>query len=392
MLSSANRVRASVVRGYAVAVGATVLALLLTRLIYAPWVEPNKLLLFIAAVTFSSWYDGLGPGLLATLLSAIAGAHFLISTDYKTRVSMRLVVVQLAEFILLSLLISLLNAARLSAQRRTEAARAEAETANRARDLFIANASHELRTPLTSIVGWMRLLRHNLLPEAERARALEIVARNAKVQSMLVDDLLDASRIATGKLHLNYEIVDLTAVLTDALNVVRPTAEEKGIEVETVVPQRSVQTSGDYDRLQQIVWNLLSNAVKFTPAGGRIKVLSDAVDGQAQISVKDTGMGIKPEILPHIFESFRQGEAARFHRGLGLGLSIARSLAESHGGWISAESEGEGCGSTFTLMLPLVHTVEEKPLEATSGLNSYPDHKSLIASPDAQWHVSTTSR
>jgi signal transduction histidine kinase len=371
-------------QGYAVAVTATALAWLLTQLIHAPWVEPNKLLLFIAAVTLSSWYAGLGPGLLATLLSAVAGTHFLISTDYATHVSLRLVVVQLAEFILLSLLICLLNAARLSAQRRTEAARAEAEAANRARDVFIAHASHELRTPLTSIVGWMRLLRHNLLPEAERARALEIVARNARVQSMLVDDLLDASRIATGKLHLNHETVDLTVVLTDALNIVRPTAEEKGVKVDTTVRQRSVQTLGDYDRLQQILWNLLSNAVKFTPAGGSIKVLLDAADGQARVSVRDTGMGIKPEILPHIFESFRQDEAARSHRGLGLGLSIARSLAESHGGSISAESEGEGFGSTFTLTLPLLLTVEGKSLEATSSFDSGSDREPNLASKEVR--------
>jgi len=184
---------------------------------------------------------------------------------------------------------------------------------------------------------------------------------------MLVADLLDASRIATGKLHLNHETVDLTVVLADALNVVRPTAEEKGIKVETIVPHQSVQTSGDYDRLQQILWNLLSNAVKFTPAGGGIKVLLDTADGQAQVSIKDTGMGIKPEILPHVFESFRQDAAARSRRGLGLGLSIARSLAESHGGWISAASDGEGCGATFTLTLPLIVTVEGKSLNSNTG-------------------------
>ena len=382
MLSSANPVRASVVRGYAVALAATALALLLTWLIHAPAVEPNTLLLFIAAVTFSSWYDGLGPGLLATLLSLVAAAHFLISTGNQRGISV--VMARLVEFVLLSLLICLLNAARLSAQRRTEAARAEAEAANRAKDVFLANASHELRTPLTSIVGWMGLLSHNVLPEVERARALEIVARNAKVQSMLVDDLLDASRIATGKLRLNYKTVDLTAVLTDALNVVRPTAEEKGIEVETVVRRRSVQMSGDYDRLQQIVWNLLSNAVKFTPAGGRIKVQLDASDRHAQISIKDTGMGVKPEILPHIFESFRQGDGARLHRGLGLGLSIARSLAESHGGSILAESEGEGRGSTFTLILPLLLTGEGKTLETMSSFDSPSNEEPNLTSQEAE--------
>ena len=378
MLLSANPARASVVRGYAVAVVAAALALVFTRLIHAPAVEPNTLLLFIAAVTFSSWYGGLGPGLLAALLSGVAGAHFLISTDNETGASV--VVLRMAEFVVLSLLICCLNAARLSAQRRTEAARAEAEAANRAKDVFLANASHELRTPLTSIVGWTRMLRHNLLTEAERARALEIVARNARVQRMLVDDLLDASRIATGKLHLNYQPVELAAVLTDALNIVRPTAQEKGIGVETILRHGMVQILGDYDRLQQIVWNLLSNAVKFTPAGGKIKVLLDTDDGHARICIKDTGMGITPEVLPHIFESFRQAEGSPSNTGLGLGLSIARTLAESHGGWISADSEGEGRGSTFTIMLPLMRTVEGKTLVATTSFNSYSDQEANRAS------------
>ena len=284
-----------------------------------------------------------------------------------------MVVVGLTEFFLLSLLICLLNAARLSAQRRTEAACAEAEAANRAKDVFLANASHELRTPLTSIVGWTRMLRDNLLPEAEHARSLEIVARNAKVESMLVEDLLDASRIATGKLRLDYKPVELTAVLADALNIVRPAAVEKGIKVETIFRRESVQMSGDFDRLQQIVWNLLSNAVKFTPAGGKIKVLLDAADGHARISIKDTGMGIAPELLPHIFESFRQGEGIQSHQGLGLGLSIASNLAASHDGCISAESEGEGCGSTFTLTLPATCSCERDPLPP--GFNSFADQR-----------------
>lgn len=378
MALTTHLARANVWRAYAVAVAATALALLLTRLIDDPTVEPNTLLLFIAAVTFSSWHGGLGAGLFATLLSAAAGVYFLIPTGYERGVSVNVVAVRLAEFVLVSLLVCLLNSARLSAQRRSEAARAEAEAANRAKDVFLATASHELRTPLVSILGWTNMLRDNLLPESERARALEVVARNARVQSMLVDDLLDVSRIATGKLHLNCKPVELAAVLTDALNIVRPTAEEKGIVVETSARYRSVQVSGDFDRLQQVVWNLLSNAVKFTPAGGRIEVRFDAADNQARISIEDTGIGIAPETLPHVFERFRQAEGAMSYRGLGLGLSIASHLAEAHGGRITAESEGEGRGSTFTLMLPLMLAAQDETRAATTSIDSYSDQDARV--------------
>jgi signal transduction histidine kinase len=369
MASDAQIVRERFVREYGVAVATSAVALILTHLIDDPMVEPNTLLFFIAAVVFSSWYGGMGPGLVAAVLGAAAGAYFLISPGGGPHTNISIVVVRLAEFVLVSLLVCLLNAARLSAQRRAEAARAEAEAANRTKDVFIATASHELRTPLVSILGWMRLLQENLLSETERARALETVERNARVQRLLVDDLLDVSRIEAGKLNLTYEPTDLSAVLEDALNVVLPTARAKGVEIETHAERLGVQVSGDFDRLQQIIWNLLANAVKFTPPGGRIEVRLDIADGRIRIRIKDSGVGIAPEVLPHIFERFRQADGTRSHQGLGLGLSIASKLAELHGGRIFAESEGEGLGATFTFTLPLIPGAKDatQAVEAVAG-------------------------
>lgn len=371
MASSTHPSRENSVRKYGAAVATAALALLFTWLIDDPITEPNTLLLFIAAVAFSSWYGGLGPGLLATALNGIASAHFLLSGD-GTRISMNVIAVRLGEFVLVSLLICLLNSARLWAQRHAEEAHAEALVANSAKDVFLASASHELRTPLVSIMGWTTMLRNNVLPDAESAKALEIIARNAKMLRMLVDDLLDVSRITTGKVHLNCNPVELTNVMTDALDIVRPTVKEKGIEVELCIGCNKAPVSGDYERLQQVIWNLLANAVKFTPHGGSIQISLDATDEKARISIKDTGIGIAPETLLHIFERFHQAAGALSQGGLGLGLSIARHLTELHGGHILAESAGEGCGSTFTLMLPLLCNAENET-SAVVNFNTYHD-------------------
>jgi PAS domain S-box-containing protein len=235
-------------------------------------------------------------------------------------------------------------------------ARRRAEEANRLKDDFLATLSHELRTPLTAILGWSSMLRGGQLEGERAARAVETIERNARAQTQLVDDLLDVSRIITGKLRIDVRSVDLTAVIKAAADATRPAAEAKDIRLQTLLDPRAGPVSGDPDRLQQVVWNLLSNAVKFTPKGGRVQVRLERVNSHVEITVADTGAGIAPEFLPHVFERFRQADMTytRAHGGLGLGLSIVRQLVELHGGTVRAESEGEGRGTTFTVSLPLL--------------------------------------
>jgi PAS domain S-box-containing protein len=255
------------------------------------------------------------------------------------------------------------NAERARAEllTRERAARAEAEEANRLKDEFLATLSHELRTPLTAILGWARLLQTNDFDQAVMTRALETIERNARAQNQLIDDLLDTSRIITGKLRLDVRSVDLADVITAAADAVRPAADAKAIRLQTLLDPQAGPVSGDPDRLQQVVWNLLSNAIKFTPKGGRVQVRLERVNSHVEIIVSDNGMGIAPEFLPHVFDRFRQADQAttRTHGGLGLGLSIVRQLVELHGGTVSVESEGEGLGTTFKLNLPLLAVRQE---------------------------------
>ena len=233
-------------------------------------------------------------------------------------------------------------------------ARIRAEEANRLKDEFLSTVSHELRTPLNSILGWTWLLVGGKLDEAGARRAVETIDRNARAQSQIIDDLLDVSRIVTGKLRLKVQTVDLAALIEAAVDASRPAADAKGLQIDVQLGGMGA-LRGDPDRLQQVVWNLLANAVKFTPPGGRIEVLADEMDGQARIRVADTGIGIPAAFLRYVFDRFRQADSSttRLHGGLGLGLSIVRHLVELHGGTVSAESEGEGRGATFTVMLPL---------------------------------------
>ena len=237
-----------------------------------------------------------------------------------------------------------------------QAAQQEAEQANRLKDEFLATASHELRTPLTAVVGWSRLLRTGKLDAENSARALEAIERNATLQTKLIDDLLDVSRIITGKLSLDRRPIEMAHVVSDAVNTVRPAADAKNITIDTTFDADAGPVLGDANRLQQVVWNLLSNAVKFTPKNGRIGVALMRVDSQVEISVRDSGEGINPEFLPYVFDRFRQadGKTTRSHSGLGLGLAIVRQLVELHGGTVYAHSEGPGRGAMFTLRLPVL--------------------------------------
>jgi signal transduction histidine kinase len=239
---------------------------------------------------------------------------------------------------------------------REQEARLQAEEANRIKDDFLATLSHELRTPLNAILGWAQMLQTHNLSESDAEKALATIERNARSQSQLIEDLLDVSRIITGKLRLDVRAVDLTGVITAAVDAVRPAAEAKNIRLQALLDPHAGPISGDPDRLQQVVWNLLSNAVKFTPKGGRVQVRLERINSHVEIVISDTGKGIEPEFLPNVFDRFRQsdGSMTRRHGGLGLGLAIVRQLVELHGGVVSVESAGEGQGSTFTVNLPLL--------------------------------------
>ena len=244
--------------------------------------------------------------------------------------------------------------ARRQLLEREKAAREEAQAANRAKDEFLATLSHELRTPLNAILGWVRLMSSGNLDAATVQRALEIIERNTRLQAQLIEDLLDVSRIISGKLRLDLRPAALSSVVEAAIESVRPTADAKRITIQFTSTAASDNVLIDVGRMQQVIWNLLSNALKFTPEGGRVTISLDAQDSVVSLKVTDTGAGINPAFLPFVFDRFRQEDAAttRAHGGLGLGLSIVRHLTELHGGTVSATSDGEGQGATFSVSLP----------------------------------------
>ena len=233
---------------------------------------------------------------------------------------------------------------------------ASVQAASQLKDEFLASLSHELRTPLNAILGYVRLLQSGMLPSEKREKAIDTIARNATSLTQIVEDVLDISRIVSGKIRLNVQSVDLPVVVRNAIDVVAPTAEAKGVRVESVIDPRAGPISGDPERLQQVFWNLLSNGVKFTPRGGKLQVRLERVNSHVELTVSDTGIGIAPEFLPYVFERFRQAEGgiAREHGGLGLGLAIAKQLTELHGGTIEASSAGSGQGATFRVKVPLM--------------------------------------
>jgi CheY-like chemotaxis protein/two-component sensor histidine kinase len=239
---------------------------------------------------------------------------------------------------------------------RLREALAAAEDANRLKDEFLAVLSHELRTPLNAILGWARMLRAGTLPPQDMPRALETIERNARVQAQLIEDLLDVSRIVSGKLRLEMRPVDLVEIVEEALDTVRPTAEARGVSLTTSLTHVA-PISGDAQRLQQVVWNLLSNSIKFTPRGGNVHIRVEQDGATVRVRVIDTGQGIDPEFLPHVFDRFRQaantpGKARR--SGLGLGLTIVRHMVEAHAGTVHAASDGPAKGATFTVELPMM--------------------------------------
>ncbi|MBD2296284.1 response regulator [Anabaena sphaerica FACHB-251] len=284
------------------------------------------------------------------------------------------ILVQLAQMASVAMENARLYAAEQQARSAAEASREEAQAANRIKDEFLAVLSHELRSPLNPILGWSQLLQNTKLDEARTKQALATIERNAKLQSELIEDLLDVSRILQGKLSLTVSPINLALTIKAAIETVRLAAEAKSIQIEVSLDSRTGKVLGDSTRLQQVVWNLLSNAVKFTPAGGRVEVRLEQVDNQAQITITDTGKGISPDFLPYVFDYFRQADSATTRKfgGLGLGLAIVRHLVELHGGTVQAESKGEGLGATFILRLPVMPTqpmVNQDPQSLAQSLD-----------------------
>jgi signal transduction histidine kinase len=277
---------------------------------------------------------------------------------------------------------------------REQAARAEADRANRLKDEFLAVLSHELRSPLNPILGWAKLLQNGKLDAAKTQQALKTIERNAQLQSELIEDLLDVSRILQGKLNLNVTSINLSSIIRGAMETVRLAAEAKSIKLEASLEPDVGLVWGDSTRLQQVIWNLLSNAVKFTPKGGQVSIRLERLDSCAHITVSDTGQGIAPDFLPYVFEYFRQANATTTRKfgGLGLGLAIVRHLVELHGGTVAVESLGVGRGATFTVRLPLmpIQTIahqNSQSLESFSSLNGIqvlvvddePDSREFVA-------------
>ena len=265
--------------------------------------------------------------------------------------------------------------------KREHSARSEAELANRTKDEFLAIVSHELRTPLNAIVGWSGMLQRGALDTEKERKAFEIIERNAKAQAKLIDDILDVSRIVTGRLRLDLRPVQLHTIITTAVDSIRPLTDSKKIRLTMELESKPSLVSGDPDRLQQVVWNLLSNAAKFTPREGQIGIRLHNTNSHIEIIVTDSGQGIEADVLPHVFDRFRQADSSktRRHGGLGLGLAIVQHLVELHGGTVTARSEGEGKGSEFRIVLPSLETHESSLAHRLDLKLSAPEQRAQLA-------------
>ncbi len=319
---------------------------------------------FFLAVMFASLYGGLGPGLVATALAGISMAFFLMGSpeQFLPGVSH---LSRLAMFFVVALVTSSVSARRKRAEEGLAGALRQLEAAHRAKDRFIATLSHELRTPLSAIRGWVQLLRTSPDDPTLAAQGLEQIEGSVRDQSRLIEDLLDVSRIILGKLHVEMEPLDMKEAIRDTADMIRPQASELGISlVVRTGDERDRFISGDPTRVRQVLWNLLTNAVKFTPTGGEVRIEIDDFDEQIAVRVSDTGPGIPPQNLPHIFDPLHQAEGSASRGGLGLGLAIVRSLVEAHGGRVEAASEGPGCGASFLLLFPELAKAERlTPIE-----------------------------
>jgi signal transduction histidine kinase/ActR/RegA family two-component response regulator len=350
--------------------------------------------LIIIAMIASAWYLGLGPGLMLAIILEL-------TLDYFARppLAFRTAVVVFNRMVLFTGVVWFASSRRaaenvLRAQRalleeslhREQLARQQAESADRLKDEFLATVSHELRTPLSAILGWAAMLNMGELEESSTRNGLQVIERNAKAQAEIIGDILDMSSIITGKLRIDARPVELSGVVQSAVNTLQLAAKAKHITVSIELDGEAGFAAGDPDRLQQIVWNLVANAIKFTPDDGKVEVRLKRVDSSVELRVSDNGIGISREFLPHVFERFRQADSSttRQHSGLGLGLAIVRHLVELHGGTVSAESQGPGRGSVFTVLLP-VSTDRQLPSDEKAQLQSRLDSdqtESAIERPD----------
>jgi signal transduction histidine kinase len=315
--------------------------------------------LAIGVVEISSWYGGGKAALLATMMTATENEYFVLSPSL-SKLSLGIDnLIGLMLFIGIAILINAFNTRLRNAQQVAMEVAQQAETASRSKDLFFAMISHELRTPLNAILSWVQLLRseqfHKSNPNALK-EGLQVIERNVNAQAQLIDDLLDLSRLIKGRLRLQISNADLGSIINSILDSFRPAIEVKAIHITKVLDQRMGLMRGDPNRLQQVIWNLLSNAIKYTPQKGEVEIRLEQIDSQAQITVKDNGVGIDPKFLPYIFDCFRQEKSAiaRSQGGLGLGLTIARFIVKLHGGTIDAQSPGVGSGATFIVKIPLI--------------------------------------
>jgi signal transduction histidine kinase len=339
---------------YTVAGVIAVVALLLTAAVEPFMGRPPTAPVF-AMILLVAWIVGFGPAVLATFLTVgvleyMAAPHLHLNPGEGS---------WLLSFAISALAVAWLASAlqRAAEERNTllereHAARADAVAANLSKDYFLAMVSHELRTPLTVMLGWVHVLKSGKASPDQAARALDTVERSTLLQARLVDELLDISRIVAGKLPLDKRVMDLGPVVRGAVDSLRREADEKGLLLDDVAQPHIPEIVGDASRLEQVVLNLVTNSIKFTPPGGRITVELSANGACVRLTVVDTGIGIRPELLPHVFESFRQGELTSSRKGLGLGLAIVKHVVELHGGNVSVESSGAGHGTSFIVELP----------------------------------------
>jgi PAS domain S-box-containing protein len=288
--------------------------------------------------------------------------------------------------------------ARLVAERDSlleaeRAARSDAERLSRMKDEFLATLSHELRTPLNAIQGWTSLLKDRPARPEDIRNGLEVIERNVRAQSQIINDLLDMSRIISGKIHLEVQPLYLHEVVNSAIDTVRHMAEVKNIRIRSMLDTRIGLVRGDPNRLQQVLWNILSNAIKFTPKDGLVQIVLERVNSHAELSVEDSGVGIRPEFLPHVFERFRQADPGTTRRfgGLGLGLSIVKTLIELHGGSVRVKSPGENKGSTFTICVPISHVHADRPQSHESSSIDLPETVDCLVSRRSGYSSSMTN-
>ena len=338
-------------RHYGLAVLCVGVAFIMTRFL-GSWASPDFTALYVLAVLLTSLVGGLGAGLLATLLSAASVAYTQVGSFSEVDIGWD-DVFRAAVFIVTAVVVSSLAARRRAAEQELRDAIEQLRQADLAKDDFLATLSHELRTPLTSILGWATILEDGGGQPETVAAAAASIKQSARSQQYIVDDLLDLSRIIFSKFRIEMRPVDLITLVREVIDLIKPLADAKRVQCRIDLPLRPCVITGDAERIKQVIWNFASNAVKFTPPGGRIVFRLEVVDSQAQISVSDSGEGIEPDLLPRVFDRFRQGNGAASKPGLGLGLAISRHIVEAHHGSVGATSDGRGKGATFIARFPL---------------------------------------